>query len=416
MAQKQRQPIGGKGGVHMLMGGISKLDLKRQNRRQILKLLCGRGPMSRVDIAREIQITKAAVTIITNEMIGQGILREKGEQLPKGKKAPRGRKKILLDINPTYRVGMGVVIASSTLYIGLCTLQGEMIERQARPLETNAGLDTILGQVQELYHTLLYKNSLKPSEIAALGICVSPEEYARMEITSPLDGPVDFTRLTERVQQLVKIPVVCGALIDGVAIAELDYRFSQTDTPRNIAVLRYGKGFSCALTVDQELYRGKRGKSAELAGFAVDPDGSACGEVLDAKQLQAQFLQLYGATNMPMLFAQSDGDESRALTLMEDPQFVMQDECLRKFYETLIGCYERLIQQIETLFDPDQMILFAKEDGFGCLPQILLPALEKRFTGCPAGWLRFSGVHEQNLFLAAAALGTRQFFIDQGGL
>ena len=58
----------------MTGNGISKLDLKRQNRMQILRLLRNSGPTSRIDIAREIGITKAAVTVITNEMIRQGCL------------------------------------------------------------------------------------------------------------------------------------------------------------------------------------------------------------------------------------------------------------------------------------------------------------------------------------------------------
>ncbi|NLZ47058.1 MAG: ROK family transcriptional regulator, partial [Clostridiales bacterium] len=46
--------------------GISKLDLKRQNRMQVLKILKQQGPTSRIDIAGILELTRAAVTIITN--------------------------------------------------------------------------------------------------------------------------------------------------------------------------------------------------------------------------------------------------------------------------------------------------------------------------------------------------------------
>ena len=113
--------------------GISKLDLKRQNRMHILRLLRNNGPTSRIDIAREIGITKAAVTIITNEMIEQGVLFEKAEVLPRGSKVPRGRKKILLDFDETHRLGLGLVLDNGQLSIGLCTLKGRPVERQAVP-------------------------------------------------------------------------------------------------------------------------------------------------------------------------------------------------------------------------------------------------------------------------------------------
>lgn len=47
--------------------GISKLDLKRQNRMQVLKILKQRGPTSRIDIASMLELTRAAVTIIIKQ-------------------------------------------------------------------------------------------------------------------------------------------------------------------------------------------------------------------------------------------------------------------------------------------------------------------------------------------------------------
>ena len=90
--------------------GISKLDLKRRNRMQVLKILKQRGPTSRIDIAGTLELTRAAVTIITNEMIEQGIIAEIGEYKHTTEKAPRGRKKILIDINHHYKFALGVVI------------------------------------------------------------------------------------------------------------------------------------------------------------------------------------------------------------------------------------------------------------------------------------------------------------------
>ena len=80
--------------------GISKLDLKRQNRMQILRLLRNVGPISRIDIAHTIHITKAAVTIITNEMIREGILIEIGEQAPPAKSPEDVRKFCWISIQP----------------------------------------------------------------------------------------------------------------------------------------------------------------------------------------------------------------------------------------------------------------------------------------------------------------------------
>ena len=82
--------------------GISKLDLKRQNRLQILRVIRENGPISRVDIAAELELTRAAVTIITNEMIAQGVLQELGEAPIEPDKLQKGRRKVLIGINANY--------------------------------------------------------------------------------------------------------------------------------------------------------------------------------------------------------------------------------------------------------------------------------------------------------------------------
>ena len=78
--------------------GISKLDLKRRNRMQILRVIRESGPISRVDVASALEITRAAVTIITNEMIEEGVLVEIGEAPVNTEKLQKGRRKILIDM------------------------------------------------------------------------------------------------------------------------------------------------------------------------------------------------------------------------------------------------------------------------------------------------------------------------------
>ena len=62
-----------------MLSGISKLDLKRINRMQVLRTVWEAGPISRVDLSQMLQITRASITQITNAMIAEGILVEIGE-------------------------------------------------------------------------------------------------------------------------------------------------------------------------------------------------------------------------------------------------------------------------------------------------------------------------------------------------
>ena len=95
--------------------GISKLDLKRRNRMQILRVIRESGPISRVDVASALEITRAAVTIITNEMIEEGVLVEIGEAPVNTEKLQKGRRKILIDINENSRFALGATVDEKAL-------------------------------------------------------------------------------------------------------------------------------------------------------------------------------------------------------------------------------------------------------------------------------------------------------------
>ena len=75
--------------------GINLGNVKVSNRRAILKLLNYRGAMSRKDIAAELGLTPATVTLICSDLLSQVILCEKGE-LEEAKRA--WRRKVLIDI------------------------------------------------------------------------------------------------------------------------------------------------------------------------------------------------------------------------------------------------------------------------------------------------------------------------------
>ncbi|WP_337484485.1 MarR family transcriptional regulator, partial [Porcipelethomonas sp.] len=111
----------------MELQGISKLDLKKRNRMQILRVIRESGPISRVDIASSMKITRAAVTIITNEMINEGVLYEVGEAPVSLENLQKGRRKILIDINENFKFAFGASISDELICVGLTNLNGKIM-------------------------------------------------------------------------------------------------------------------------------------------------------------------------------------------------------------------------------------------------------------------------------------------------
>ena len=68
--------------------GINLENVKENNRSAILKLLNEQGAMSRKDLAEQLGLTAATVTLICSDLIAMGILREQGA-LNEGRRAGR---------------------------------------------------------------------------------------------------------------------------------------------------------------------------------------------------------------------------------------------------------------------------------------------------------------------------------------
>ena len=87
-------------------------------------------------------------------MIESGILYKKGEVSTAGKKPTRGRKKVLIDINPNYKFTFGVVVDRGVVSVGLSNLNGEVLGKRSERLpdlfDVGRMLDSIINHVRDI--------------------------------------------------------------------------------------------------------------------------------------------------------------------------------------------------------------------------------------------------------------------------
>jgi len=104
-------------------------NVRLHNRAQVLRILASEGECSRAELARQLGLTKAAMTHIIAELIDENILIE---TTPESGGSP-GRPGSALKISPDAPRLMGVLVRRDGVEAALGTPDGRIIRRAARP-------------------------------------------------------------------------------------------------------------------------------------------------------------------------------------------------------------------------------------------------------------------------------------------
>ena len=338
--------------------GISKLDLKRRNRMQILRVIRENGPISRVDISAMLHITRAAVTIITNEMIAQSILEEVGEEpQDPSNEIRKGRRKILLDINPSYRFALGVYIDEASISIGLTTLNAQALDKRSLTLEPDASSSDITEQIAITVRKMLQNSCLHVEDIVGIGIGVMPSMWNRVHAVVK-DGNLDFSELEQAVEQACNLPVYIGNAISLLAMASINYA-EHYGQPVNQVFLDAGPVFHIAVIQNNQLVNGFQRYTHVVERFCVHPngkplDGYPNGSVkaeLSKQSMVEDVATSYGKDETPALYALTEGDMeavSLPLLLTAWDQGDLALESLVKHYLDMLCCL--LINVLQAYF------------------------------------------------------------------
>ena len=254
--------------------GINMLDVKKRNRSSVLKLIHTTKGISRKEIAAKLKLTPAAITLITTDLINEGILIETTSDQTRGKK---GRKEITMEINSKKYAAVGVYISQKKFRIVCIDLDNSIIfEDTVYTDDCHNQAVNILDKVCDVLtaHLLDY-NVLKTRQLLGIGISILGIVKAREGISVTSYGIFeDNFNVTEYVQKKLNIPVLLTNNI--CALAHGESFFTRSLYPSDQLFIKYGPGVGCAKLNDPDFYSVFDYKSVELGHLIVDPNGIPC--------------------------------------------------------------------------------------------------------------------------------------------
>ena len=403
--------------------GISKLDLKRRNRMQVLKILKTRGPTSRIDIAGTLELTRAAVTIITNEMIEQGIIQEIGEYRHVTEKAPRGRKKILIDINHHYKFVIGMSIEENLISIGLSTLSGAVLDKRNLEINTETPYEDIEKFALDSVKEILSDNCLTQDNILGIGIGIFPTMYEKLGIKVEDQEP-DYSTLIAKLREYTQLPLVLDNSVKGTAMANIDFQKTKDLNRHNIAFLHYGNTVHFVVTNLNEPIISYDNRTNFVDKMIINPNASTvcqCGRrgcvenELTPNATMRKIKEIFSAEKAPFLYEAARGNFAN---VTKEMIYMAYDKGEKSVMEIIDERYRLTAVLLNNLYfstNPQKIVLhnfnFRDESEFIKLKN----AVTEVGGSFVASKIELSIIEDKHKFLSGCALAIRDLFFNRGG-
>lgn len=241
------------------------LNLKNdltQNELSALRIIYEAGPISRVKIAEKLFLTRAAISLIAKKLQDLDLILEVG----KGASGQRrGRREVLLTVNPAAGFVITVHIALRFYKIGLVDITGNVIDRETHSFEQGSLPNDILPKLTEHLSQIIDRNNLKKEKIFSISIAIpGVVNYERgfvREIT--LKGWQGY-ELADYIEEKFDIKVLIENDVKTYTLGE--FQFGTGRHANNMICLWLGDGIGAGIIMDGHLLRGKSSSAGEI-GF-----------------------------------------------------------------------------------------------------------------------------------------------------
>ena len=250
---------------------IPKQNVKNLNKHAVIDLIrFTPNGISRVELARQLNLTRAAITSIINELQKIGMVNEVESNYP------TGRRPIVLEINPDRGFVVGIDLGATHVTLLLANFAAHVVKELERPIDIDEGPQVVLDKVDKYIHDLLKDTGLALEDLKAICLGVPGPVVLKEGMVSepPIMPGWDKFPIEAYVKALWKIPVIVGNDAELGAIGEWAYGAGRGE--KNLAYIKVGKGIGAGLLLDGQIYHGATGSAGEIGHITIEENGPLC--------------------------------------------------------------------------------------------------------------------------------------------
>ena len=249
-------------------------DMLRPLRQQVFERVRASGLIPRVQLAKDLGVSPASVTTITQELIEAGLIEEIAA--PREGDAGRGRPAVALGVRADAHLVAGMKLSDREHTAVIVDFAGNLIADDVIPRKPGPmTLAELLAAIETLLNSVCAKAGIAKADLSAMGLGVPG-------FVDCVEGMVYWSSvLVERAVPLASVaasrlglPVTIDNDANLVTLAEL--WFGAGRGLSNFAVVTIEHGVGMGYVLNHRMFRGAQRLGMELGHTKVQLDGALC--------------------------------------------------------------------------------------------------------------------------------------------
>ncbi len=249
----------------------NNISLKEINKKNILKIVIDAGQISRIDISRQLKISRPTTSAYIGELIEEGLIEEIGKS---DSTSSGGKKAMLLQFRVRAGYILGVMIGVKNIRIALTDLGSNIIEIIKIPTEEWLGPDVVIDKLVKNIKEIIKKFKINKEEIIGIGIGATGlvDSKKGLVIFSPNLNGWNNIKLKEIIEQKIGLPAFIENECRVQAIAEKKYGLAKNI--KNFVCVETGTGIGTGVFIDNRLVSGDKGMAGEVGHIITNLAGN----------------------------------------------------------------------------------------------------------------------------------------------
>jgi glucokinase-like ROK family protein len=242
----------------------------------VIDALRERGTASRAEIARATGLSRSTVSSIVSDLIEDGLLSEQPEATGVAHGEAGGRPPVLLSLNPSAGLAVGVDFGHTHLRVAVSDLSHEVLAETRRELDTDHSAEQGLKAATELVGKVLKEAKVGSQRVLGVGMGLpGPINRATGTVgsSSILPGWVGVNA-AEEMERRLGVPVHVENDANLGALAEVVWGAGRGRS--DVVYIKLSSGVGAGLLFSGKLHQGAGGTAGEIGHTPAERGTAIC--------------------------------------------------------------------------------------------------------------------------------------------